>query len=521
MKPPSRLLYLSSQKLLAYVWRAGFLVIEDEFEASVEGLYAFDSFLAERAESVFSLLVNLPSESFQREMIPFLRGKERANFISRRREQLFPNAVLSSYSSLGIQINTRKDERLLFLALTENTVFEQCLTAFKKSQTLLSGIYSLPILSAVLLKKSGLNKEECLFVSLQDQSLRQSFFSHGALEVSRFTPLLRTDLENTAQLLAQETRHFQHYLISQRLISHEQALTVYVLAEPVTIEAIGSTCVDEPNCRYLFLTPQHCAHQLGLANFPEEYACESLFLTLLALFPPRRQFADERLRHHYLLRKVRSALYFAGAFMAAASLFISAYCVYESSRLADETQALTRETADLQRDYSTLTQTLPALPTSVEATDAFLQGMNQYAALEKRAVSPEAVLIAISDALNETPELNLSSLVWMSAAAHATNARQAQELSADDALPAPIDTNIVDYAILRASLALMPSSTLRESIARVDHFIERLKSNPTLLVQIVQNPYAMESEKALKDDDIVREDTPRYLELKIARRTSP
>ncbi|WP_291992449.1 hypothetical protein [Candidatus Accumulibacter sp. ACC003] len=300
-----RLLYLNGHQLSAYHWQAGVLIAEGSFDAGNVGSLPFAGYLAQHSKSIFSILANVSEEGFHIETIPFLRGGDRRAIIARKLGQLFFNVSLSASLSLGHQKSRRKDERILLAAFTNHELFAPWLAAMANAEVALAGIYSLPLLGPLLLKKLGVARDPCLLLSIQDQSIRQSYLENGELHFSRLTPLTNSSIGGIAQTFASEAAKLQQYLVSQRLIGRQQPLVAYLLAHANTRKAIESSCIDRDTLVFAILDIEESARLCGLKALPENTHCEPLFLNLLATDPPRSQFADDELRHNYHLWLLR------------------------------------------------------------------------------------------------------------------------------------------------------------------------------------------------------------------------
>jgi hypothetical protein len=303
---PRRLLYLSAHQLTAWLWRSGVLTCEAAFPAAEAGWRPFADYLGENPKSVFSLLANVAEEAFQVETIPCLSGANRRKVVGRRLSQAFYGAHLAAAFSLGYEKGRRKDERLLLAAFTSPALFRPWLDGIAAANAALSGIYSLPLVAAPLLEKLRLPPEPCLLLSVQDQSIRQSFFDKGELCFSRLTPLPRSSIGGIAQSLAAESVKLQQYLSSQRLIGRGQAITAHVLAHPGAFDSLRTSCVDTQALRFDLLDITECARRAGLKTEPRDTHAETLFLHLLATRPPGIQFAGEDLRHSFRVAQARS-----------------------------------------------------------------------------------------------------------------------------------------------------------------------------------------------------------------------
>ncbi|TXI74125.1 MAG: hypothetical protein E6Q43_04845, partial [Dokdonella sp.] len=213
-----RLLYLSAQQMTAYRRQRGILSEEASFAQTEAGLAEFASYLAGQRRAVFTLLANVGDEAFQVETIPFLRGADRSAIITRKLGQLFFNAQLTTALSLGYEKSRRKDERILLAALTNPSFFAPWLAAMATAEAALAGLYSLPLLAPLFLKRLAIADEHCLLLTFQDQSVRQTYLAHGKLQFSRLTPLHQSSLVGAAQGISSEALRLQQYPVSQRVL---------------------------------------------------------------------------------------------------------------------------------------------------------------------------------------------------------------------------------------------------------------------------------------------------------------
>ena len=239
-----RILYLGAHQLAAYRWQGGEVRADATFEAAPGGFAAFAEYVRGHQKSVFTLLANLAEEAFQTETIPYLRAGDRRAVITRKLSQLFYTTPYTGALSLGHEKNRRKDERLLLAALTAPGALDPWLTVLRDLRVALGGIHSLPFFGASLLKQLGIGDERCLLLTVQDQSLRESYFERGHLHFSRLSPLSHPSIGGIAQALATEALKLQQYLLSQRLIARNQPLRAVVVAHPLALKAVAEHCVS-------------------------------------------------------------------------------------------------------------------------------------------------------------------------------------------------------------------------------------------------------------------------------------
>ncbi|MBK7953236.1 MAG: hypothetical protein IPK02_04215 [Candidatus Accumulibacter sp.] len=505
-----RLIYFGAQQVRTFHWRAGVLTEEAVFDAGEAGKQRFASYLAANPKSIFTILANVSDEGFHSETIPFLRGADRQAIITRKLGQQFFNATLTTSISLGHEKSRRKDERILLAALTSNEFFAPWLLALATAGAPLAGIYSLPLLGPLLARKLGIPDERCLLLTIQDQSIRQSYLEKGELHFSRLTPLQNSSIESMAQTFASESRKLQQYLVSQRLLGRQQRITAYLLVHAAARKVVESHCTESVNLSFAILDMDDCAHWCKLKTVPTDTHCEPLFLHLLATSPPRTQFASDAQRHDYQLWRLRSALRRTGAVVLLGSLLWAGKQTYDAHHLNQEIHIIQAEAALSRQRYDQILKTFPPIPTSNENLRRVI---NRYLDLEKGSGSPTYLWREISRALQGAAAVELDGIEWKVAAAQAP--RVAARSDAQRYEPPPANSEV---AVVRGTLRLGPDSHPRQVLAVFNHLLDTLKRNPQLQVEVLQQPFDVESGKALKSGEAAVEDRqPRSFKLQIRR----
>ena len=505
---PDRLLYLSAHQLAAFHWRAGTLTAEGVFPAGEDGHQAFAAYLARHAHSVFALLANVAEEGFQVETIPFLRGGDRQTVIRRKLAQLFFNAPLTASQSLGFRKSKRKDERILFAALTNSEFFSPWLAALRSADVALAGLYSLPLLGSTLLRKLKIVEPHCLLLSVQDQSMRQSYFENGELLFSRLTPLQQSSIGGIAQTFATETIKLQQYLASQRIIGRSQPITAHLLVHPGALKVVEGSCVDTAAVHFNVLNLLDCARLTGLKTPPVDNHAGPLFLNLLASTPPAVQFASDTQRHGYHLRLLRFSLHAAGALALIACLLFAAEQLVEGYGVSQESGTLASQAADARRRYDDIVRSFPAIPTSNET---LMQVINRYDEVEKTNASPTGLFHVISRALATAAPVEIARIDW-----HAGTAEAGGTADATTAIKLPADS---EAALLEGALTLADNASARQVLAAFDGFVDALKAIPQVQVDVVERPVDIDSGKSLRGGDLNAADSrPRRFSLQITRK---
>lgn len=484
------LLYLNAQHTTAFRWRGG--VLSEDGTFAVGDSDRIVEYLKANPKSIFTILANVADEGFQVETIPFLRGADRRAVIARKLGQQFFNAILTTSSSLGNEQSRRKNERVLLAALTGNETFSPWLQALASTEAALAGIYSLPLLQPLLIRKLDIADERCLLLTVQDQSIRQSYLEKGQLQFSRLSALQDASAGSMARAFASEARKLQQYLISQRLLGRQQPITAYLLVHASAREAVTSHCVDRDNLSFAILDIDQCTQRCRFRTPPPDTRCELLFLQLLATDRPPSQFASDSLLHAYHLRLVRSLLHGAAANVLLACLLYAGNDWYQAKQLDEEVEALNRETVLAQQRYDEILRNFPPIPTT---SDNLRLLINRYLELAKGSRSPDILWREISQALQADPSVELDGIDWRMAAPTSADAVAGE--------PQTSEASVADgeLAIVRGTLRVGPNSNRRQVLAAFNRLLAALQRNPSLTVEVLQQPFDIESGKLVQGGD--------------------
>ena len=509
---PHRLLYLNAHQLTAYVRQSGLLQAEAAFAQSEEGVSQFADYLAKNRKYCFAMVVNVAEEGFQTETIPFLRGRNRQEVIQRKLDQLFFNAPMTAALSVGFEKSQRRNERVLLASLSNRSALSPWLAEIEASCAALSGIYSLPSFAPTLLRLARRADQTFLLITAQDQSVRQSFVRDGQLVFSRMTPLTGSGVLGLMQSFAIEAAKLQQYLTSQRLLAHAQPITVFILAHATCKRVFEETCTDSATLHFEMIDIGDCARTLGLRSAIPDSACELLLLHLAATAPPRLQFANDRLRHHYHLRLLSFTSRWLGSFALVTCLAIAAIIYWEADAVRQETAALHRDAQLSKQNHERIVSTLPA----VAADGVTLRHLiDNYTQLAHERTSPAGMYREISRALDAVPSAEIDSIAWQVGGELAINGKSMMA-----SLVPP--TTGHETAIVSGSIRAQRNISPKQLIRAFDQFVASLHDNPNLDVSIVKRPFGIESGKSFAGDDNTIDDVSQHtFAVQITRKLQP
>ncbi len=492
-----RVLLFDGTGLTAYLWSSGHIKSEAEFSHEPAGLEAFVAYLKKHRSSLFYLLADIAEEGFQLEDLPYVQGGDRNALLQRRLSQYFYNTPLATAISLGRASTGRRDEKVLFAALTRIETFTPWLDSLRQAEAILAGVFSVPLVLArcgpLVLGGEG----PVLLLTISHGGVRQTFFDKGQLHFSRLSQLATRSVEEIGRVCANDAAKIFQYLLAQRQVPRGASLRTVILAEASQIPVIQDYCQNSGDIQFEFTDLVATARKQGLKDLPGDSNADKLLIHCLASKTPPQQFAAAVETRFHRLWRIRSALTSLAWIILAAGLLFAGKTGLNIAELRDQTDAIrTAATDDTQR-YNGILDGLP----KVNLTPDNLRALTgRYEALQKRIPAMEPLLVHLSHALNESPRIELVRLTWKMADqldATAKVAPAAKPAAAATAAPPAASAAAWVVVEIEAQLPLVLVSDQRAQIELIENFATRLR-DPATDVRVLSRPFDIESDKPLR-----------------------
>lgn len=487
--PQCRLLHVDVTGVSAHHWRSGKLRNEAFFRSSDSGIQEFQRYLRQHGNSVFYLLADMAEEGFQFDTIPFVRGGDRKALVRRKLGQLYYGTSLVAGVPLGREPRGRRDERMLFAALTRLPLVEPWLAATVQCETQLAGVYSVPLLAPILAKKLAVAAPCCLLVSVGRAGIRQTFLEDRRLRFSRLSPLAGGSAVETAQACAAETSRLYKYLAGQRLVPQNTPLPVLVLTDAHHRHALTTTCADSEELAFHFPDFETARQRCGLRDFLDVPAADALFLHLLALEAPAEQFAPEPLRHFFRLWQIRFALKSLGGLVLLGCLLFAAHDFFDAHESRETIAELRLSTEADNQHYAAILKAFPPMPTSLDN----LRGVTtRFGTLVSRSASPRALLARISHAVDSSPGVEIQRIDWVLT----TNPDNTGAAAAPGTGSAA--RGVFAVVTIDGALPMADRENQRALVGAVNEFAAELRRDGDLKVTVARQPLDLESANTLR-----------------------
>lgn len=508
------LLYLTERHLSVRQWRSGHIGNPQHFSHDTEGYIEFGDYIKRHRKNSYFMVINIADELFQIETIPRLGGEDRKAVIQRKLLQFFFNAPLSTSLCLEIKTSPRPNEQVLLTALMDHSLITPWLRALDTSSIGLRGIQSLPFLTAALLKKIGISTQQCLVLSHQDLSFRQSFLMDGRIHFSRLTALPEDqDTTILVNIFALETERLLHYLRSKQLLTENSPVTAYVFASCRFFQSLQERFAGIEKIHLVPLDFSDCATKTGLKSELTDASSENIFLNIAARSGSSPQFQDNALQHHYQMGTLRQSLYTIGGGLIIACALISHLLVNDIAILREDTRRAIDEAKPYHAALEKITSATASPPLK---TDSLLRFVNFYTELEQRNSTPATLFSEISRALQEAPDIELDRLAWNSSDKQLPLSSRTYPpgMAANNSAVSEFEAARI-HGIVRADNMSSP----QQMIYSFDKFIDILRNNPALLVDITKRPFPIEPDDTLRKNDFDIDEYPvRSFSIHVQRR---
>ncbi|MGE0080940.1 MAG: hypothetical protein AB7U81_06560 [Thiohalomonadaceae bacterium] len=396
MSALAQVFLLSHAGLTAFRLCVGRVCEAVHFDDSEAGRQAFARHLADAPALPAALLVDRADEEYRIETVPHIL-RDRAELLARHGARLFGDTPFRSARVLGREAHGRRDDRVVFSALSRPEALRPWLACMGEARVPLAAIESVAAVGTQMLPALRARGVALLAV-VGTHELRQSLFENGVLLFSRLVPLAGHDPEARAQALRAELARTLHYLRRQALFVSERETSTHVVADEVLARELeqqdgtGLEITALPTLAAALACSAHAAHDPGV-----------LMAELMARKVSNRYARKEERRHYlhwHLVRGVAAACW-AGAAAAMIGTVYDVGLALGSHAIAQVARAEAAQ-MEMQVVDDTLVIEAARMRAEVEAADRLLAGRQSHRVLLERT---GAVLAAF-------PEIELDALTF-------------------------------------------------------------------------------------------------------------
>lgn len=493
-----RSLLIAASKAVLYQCRDGQIDVAYEFSADEDGRENFLRCLVETNPDPIYILVDIVEEEYRQDIIPHVFGSDRKSVLERKFARLFRGAKYSHALNQGRETEGRKDDKVLLTAITRPDVVVRWVEVITGQKVPIAGIYSLPLLSQLLLKTIDARGPNSLLVSVQGASgLRQTFFRDRHFKISRLAQMPKIGSVPYASYVMAELEKLRRYLNSLGLISRDAPLDIYMLSHGEWLNELEQHCRDSIDQRYFLIDIAEVAARLGLKAALKTPYSDVVFNQLLLNERPKNHYAKAQETKYFALHRMRHGLLAASVGLLSISIAWSGFNFLDAVSLKRQALDAEQKANFYQARYSVARQDLP--PTPVEPTD-IKTAVDIVETLRHHKAGPIPMLELISAALDSLPNVRLDQIEWYSTVdPNATSNGETRRTEIVDDDPIERDQKYSHYhiAVFRGHLQSF-SGDYRAAIDQADELIGELARHPDVKrAKVLEYPLDVTSHTSL------------------------
>ncbi len=497
-----RALYVSAEKMSVYHWQKGELSESFLFDLDDVGRANFLRYLQESENMPMAILVDVIEEEFRQDTIPHVFGADRQSLIKRKQSRLYRDISYLYTQDQGREDEGRRDDRLLFMAITKDEVLKPLLEVLNENKVPLSGILSVPLLLQSYIKTLPDISDHALIVTLQSISgLRQTYFEKKELRISRLSKLPRYGTESYVPKIYTEVDKIQRYLNSLRLIPNDTPFDVYILADKATLDDLESEKISSPMMR---------RHYLDIAELLESATggasqvipfCDRLLIHHLLKTQVKNCYAATEDLRYFKMRNMRYAMNAASILLLLFSVVYSGINFMNGMTYKQESETSKNKTAFYQTRYDLARSRLPKTP--VEPAQVKL-AVEAASTLDEYKSTPYEMLKFLGKGLQRFPDIKMDDLDWSYSIDPNKGLAKSSTDNSGVLLSNNIDQNnkVKYYQISNLKAHIEPfDGNYRKAISLVNEFAETLRGYDSVYdISIDSFPLDVSSDATLQGD---------------------
>ncbi|MDO9152065.1 MAG: hypothetical protein Q7U33_11865 [Methylotenera sp.] len=526
--PNKLVLCATANQLLVGVWHAGKLQGNQIFENNETGHEAFSAFLAQYILSPVYLIADAVEEDFRLESLPHTSGSAKHELVTRKLNQHYRGLDYRTAHFIDRDKDKRKDDNFLFAAISKDDFLQAWVAILKAQEAQLVGVYLLPMLSLVLMKQLKLSAPHLLLCEKLSSGLRQTYFHHGRLRMSRLVPNVPEAPGQIGYFYLVEIEKTRLYLMSQRHISRETPLNLALVSVDGSTQQISQGISQEQGLTCSDVSLSSLAKTLDLPVKLLHEKPELMHMQLLANGHFVDNLAPDWLTKPFQFSKLKQGLAIGSALIGFFGLVAAGWMLKEGLDHKSAFEQAQQDTLIQQHRYDEAAKDFPV--TEISAND-----LKVAVELDKTVTSfpksPRRMMQVISAALAPAAkapldEVQIDRLHWV-----LTNDTHVNDQDKFTPLPitsgreqsaintSPVDPNmLMEVAFLTAQISGF-TGDYRRALNTLSQFVNNIKADARVAeVVVLQEPVNVSSFVSLQGSTTDEQSTqkqPAFFKLKV------
>lgn len=482
------ILFITSKQVTVGRWRLGKLVSCEDFSNNETGHGQFCQYLSKHPNVPVHIIVDAVEEDFRLETMPHTFGSARTEMVGRKLNQLYRNTSYRTSQFVGRETDKRRDDKFLFMALTNPELLAPWVAAIDELQAPLAGIYLKPSVSQALVEMLKLKNSDLLLMTRQSAGMRQTYFSNQLLRVSRLTPLIGMDSQQIEKLYVSETEKTRLYLISLRMMSRDSRLhVVFPSTEPVSAD-LASQLESGQNVSCTVIGPQALARSIGLDLEWLERFPDLLHMQVLAKHVCPGNLAPPQMLRQFKLHNLRNGINLGSAATVVVALAIASLNIFQTVELHRQQKDAIAQTQQQDQLYREVSSNFPRTPLPGSDLKVAVELADKLKAISR---DPQRMMQVVSTALDNQREIELFRLRWKLAEdtnIHDDDSGPITAPASSGTTVAPSPTGLYEIGFIDGEISNF-TGDYRAAIDSMNRLVEGLKQHPAVeQITVLQQP---------------------------------
>ncbi len=497
---PRLLVCISSAGASVALWRRG-LVNCRRFSLDEAGEAEFAELLTTVHRVPVYFVVDTVEEDYRFETLPHTVGRDRREMIDRKLKQLYRNTPFASAQLQEREKDRRKDDRFLFMAVTDLEIIEPWVGAVMARGLPIAGVFPISAVTSAAVVPLKLRGPNLLIVSKHVAGLRQTFLKNGRFRFSRLTPFRGLSEDNLDSTFAAEIVNTRLYLNALQATSADEIVDVVLLDQDDSLQDLYRRVAENPGA----MRAQRISRgQLGaLLKIPPtafDSTADALHLHLLGRASPKENLAPPDLLQGFRVHRVGRGLLAVAGSVAVVGVLWFAYDLNRVRTIEEDIASAAQQTRRYDALYSELTRQFPEAPVTAAALK---QTVDAFDRLRLRARTPELLFSVVSAALEPNPLVSISSVTWK----HGRFADLTTAFSPSSAQSGSQDSPMRQIGLIRGEIQPF-TGDYRSAVNAIREFADQLRKHPRVVdAKIVKLPLDDSSKQSLTGTTSARAET--------------
>ncbi len=472
-----RILLINFDGMSVYTLEGERLIHVARFSPDDEGVENFEFYLTDTKATPVTILIDSVSEDFVVESVVHTNTFDRPALLKRKMDQHFRGAEYRSARVVGKAEGARKEDRVLFSALSKGKGIDPWVQALLAAEVPIQSITTPAFALCKVAKHYDLmTSDTILLVNWEQSGIRQTLVAGERVMFSRLTPLPTYQSAEPAELIIETCQQSKEYLERIGLVPFDKKLDVHIITPDLDNHDFARF---QGHRSFDVIEHHNSVDMMQINRFSG--AQKEITAVLLCLDWGIRSgtlkniYAPSPALRFYHLKQARRFIYALSVATVVLGIILSAPVLLGSYDRAQNIERISREIEPLQADYDELIAAFPETPIPA---DAIALAVSTFTAIRSQVENPAEMLVEIGRVMSRFPSISLSTLDWR------LDPREDVGDFTDAILARGLVLNVTVSGVLNNT------RSAQDSDARLNRLIEAFEEIEGIVVSIVEQPIA-------------------------------